>query len=160
MRHICGGASVEQRIEEHVYIYEKEFYPFSNFSAFAFRWRDILWMTAEHPYQWSKITDDAVKEMIRTALSPHDAKMIAKAHRHYLRSDWDDETKLSTMEDILRAKHAQHPYISGRLIATGDRIIIEDSPTDAFWGWGPDRQGKNHLGKIWMRFRDELRAGR
>ena len=45
-----------------------------------------------------------------------------------------------------------------KLIATGDRELIEDSWRDDFWGWGPDKDGKNILGKLWMEIREELRA--
>jgi predicted NAD-dependent protein-ADP-ribosyltransferase YbiA (DUF1768 family) len=29
---------------------------------------------------------------------------------------------------------------------------------DDFWGWGPNRDGKNMLGRLWMEIRAELRA--
>lgn len=60
------------------------------------------------------------------------------------------------MEDICRHKLDQHPYIQEKLRQTADWILVEDSPKDSFWGWGPDRTGRNELGKIWMRLRDEL----
>ena len=41
-------------------------------------------------------------------------------------------------------------------MSTKDYIIVEDSPKDNFWGWGKDRTGENHLGKLWMKLRDEL----
>lgn len=34
--------------------------------------------------------------------------------------------------------------------------IVEDSPKDDYWGWGEKRDGRNELGKIWMRLRDEI----
>ena len=43
-----------------------------------------------------------------------------------------------------------------RSFQTGKRKIIEDSPKDNFWGWGGKRNGKNELGKIWMKLRDEI----
>lgn len=32
----------------------------------------------------------------------------------------------------------------------------ETNNDDAFWGWGRDQKGENHLGKIWMALRAEL----
>ena len=61
------------------------------------------------------------------------------------------------MEDICRYKLEQHPYIQKKLLETGDLLIVEDLPKDSFWGWGPNRDGENQLGKIWMRLRDELK---
>lgn len=53
----------------------------------------------------------------------------------------------------------QNPYVLEKLLLSGDLDIVEDSPKDEFWGWGPNRDGRNELGKIWMRLRDELRSG-
>ena len=36
-------------------------------------------------------------------------------------------------------------------------MIVEDSPKDSFWGWGPNRDGENQLGKLWMKLREELK---
>ena len=60
------------------------------------------------------------------------------------------------MEEIVRCKLAQHDLVRETLIASGDRYIVEMNDNDSFWGWGSDRQGRNELGKIWMRLRDEL----
>jgi len=62
------------------------------------------------------------------------------------------------MEDILRHKLAQHPYVQKQLRESGGAELIEDSPKDAFWGRGPDWTGKNHLGKLWMKLRSEMSA--
>jgi predicted NAD-dependent protein-ADP-ribosyltransferase YbiA (DUF1768 family) len=44
------------------------------------------------------------------------------------------------------------------LFSTGDEEIAEDSPTDSFWGLGPDGGGQNNLGKILMQVRQVLRT--
>ena len=62
------------------------------------------------------------------------------------------------MEEIVRAKCEQNPYVKQKLLETLDEEIIEDSPKDAFWGWGENRDGRNELGKIWMRLRNELNS--
>ena len=62
------------------------------------------------------------------------------------------------MLDILRAKVQQHEYVRRKLLATGDRELVENSWRDDFWGWGPNRDGQNKLGKLWMKVRAELRA--
>ncbi len=97
-------------------------------------------------------------ERIYTALSPHDAYKLANAHEAQEDPYWADK-KLGIMEEIIRAKVSQHYYVQQQLLESGDSKIIEDSPKDSFWGWGPDRQGRNELGKIWMKLRNELRLG-
>ncbi len=140
---------------EKVLFFTKEYYMFSNFSAFAVEWNDKLWPTSEHAYQAAKFEDDELQEEIRNASSPKAAYDLAHEHESKMDPDWD-KWKLGIMEEIVRAKLEQHPYIQKKLLETGDREIVEDSPTDSFWGWGPDKMGENHLGKIWMTLRDEL----
>jgi hypothetical protein len=62
------------------------------------------------------------------------------------------------MRCILCAKVEQHEYVRRKLLATGDRELVEDSWRDDFWGWGPTRQGQNMMGKLWMQIRHQLRA--
>jgi len=114
-----------------------------------------VWPTSEHAYQAAKFRSGEFQERIMYADSAHDAKVRARSLSEYVRPDWDD-VKLGVMEEICRAKLEQHEFIQESLRKTGDREIIEDSPKDAFWGWGPDQKGENHLGKIWMKLRDEM----
>jgi len=134
--------------------YEREFYPFSNFSSFQVEYKGILWPTSEHAYQAAKFTKPEIVQEIKSARSAHDAFKLSRKFAEQKRPDWD-EIKVGVMEEIVRAKLSQHLYIQQKLKETGDREIIEDSPVDSYWGWGPNKDGKNHLGKIWMRLRDE-----
>ena len=75
-----------------------------------------------------------------------------------LRADWED-VKLSIMEDIVRAKFTQNEDLKQLLLATGD-LVLEEGNTwhDTFWGVDVKTQeGENHLGRILMRVRQELR---
>lgn len=130
-------------------------YGFCNFSAFRVSWRSSVWMTSEHAYQAAKFDDWAIVGVIANAPSAYEAYKLARQYDDRKRATWADE-KLGVMEDILRHKMAQHELIRKHLRESGDRIIMEDSPIDSFWGRGPDWQGENHLGKIWMKLRAEL----
>ena len=145
-----------------VFFYEQDFYVLSNFSAFRLRWRGHDFDTSEHAYHWTKFLNvseeaDAVCSLIKRAHSAHLAFKIAEQQRHLRRPDWD-AIKIYIMQEILRAKADQHEYVRRKLLATGDRELIEDSWRDDFWGWGPNRDGQNILGKLWMEVRAELRA--
>ncbi|MFA5932608.1 MAG: NADAR family protein [Microgenomates group bacterium] len=150
----------DQQLEtsgEVVGFYEREFYVFSNFSSFQVEWKGRVWQTSEHAYQASHFfeTTPELVEEIFVAKSAHEAFKIAKANTGRAPEDWD-EKKVAVMEDIVRHKLEQNPYIMHKLLQTGDREIVEDSPKDAFWGWGKDRNGRNELGKIWMKLREEV----
>lgn len=140
-----------------IFFYEHEHYMFSNFSSFAIEWKGSLYMTSEHAYHTEKFEDHGLKEKIRNATSAYGAFILAKENKDSYRKDWD-LVKLGIMKEILRTKVEQHPYIRKKLLESGDREIIEDSPVDDFWGWGPNKNGMNHLGKLWMEIREEMRG--
>ncbi len=141
--------------------YPREFYVFDNFSAFQVDWNERSWPTSEHAYHAGKFIDAApeIVELIFNARSPHDALKIATEYKSRRREDWD-EVKIGHMEEICRLKMQQNSYVYEKLLLSGDMEIVEDSPKDDFWGWGINRDGRNELGKIWMRLRDELNQER
>lgn len=149
-----------------VFFYENDFYCLSNFSAFQVEWKKKKFPTSEHVYQWEKFShragenpwSDHYQYRILDARSAHEAFKIAETHKLLVRSDWP-EIRVPTMREILRAKAEQHEYVMRKLLATGDRELIEDSWRDDFWGWGPNRDGRNMLGKLWMELREEFRNG-
>jgi ribA/ribD-fused uncharacterized protein len=144
--------------DRQVFFYEQDFYVLSNFSAFSLHWRGVRFETSEAAYHWEKFDGWApvVATQIRHAASAHDAFKLAEQSKALRRPDWDD-VKVGIMRDILRAKAEQHEYVRRKLLATGNRELIEDSWRDDFWGWGPNRDGQNVLGKLWMEVRAELR---
>jgi len=137
--------------------YEREFYPFSNFSSFQVKWKGKLWPTSEHAYQAAHFfkTEPKLVEKIYKAKSAHDAFKIAKANADKAPKNWE-EKKVSIMEEIIRHKLKQNPYVMHKLMQTGKKYLVEDSPKDDCWGWGEKRNGRNELGKIWMKLRDEI----
>ncbi len=137
--------------------YEDEYYMLSNLSAHAVEYGGLLFPTAEHAYQASKFNGKDVVEKIKNAKSPLLAKAIAKENlgTRAEKPNWK-ENKVTTMEGILKAKLEQHDEVRDALLSTGSNEIVENSPTDSFWGCGTDGKGESHLGKIWMKLRDEL----
>lgn len=149
--------------DERICFYEQEFYPFSSFSSFAIYWPvegvETRFDTSEALYHWHKFPGHpGLRLAIREATSAHEAFKIAERHREHRRPDWD-AVKVDVMRDILRAKVEQHEYVRRKLLETGDRELVENSWRDSFWGWGPNRDGQNMLGKLWMEIRAELRRG-
>jgi len=117
----------------------------------------ISFPTSEHAYQWKKysISHPEIAKKILEATSAHDAKAIANQNKNKFAESWHQE-KIAVMEEILKAKAAQHEDVRKKLIKTGKRTIIENSPADGFWGIGADGKGENMVGKIWMKIRDGL----
>ncbi|MCF7843736.1 NADAR family protein [Candidatus Gracilibacteria bacterium] len=141
--------------EKQIFFYEHEFYVFSNYSSFMLEWKGKLYPTSEHAYHSEKFEDEKLKEELRNTRSAHDSQKFANANKDKRRSDWDD-VKLGIMKEILKEKVLQHPYVMKKLIDSGQKELVEDSWRDNYWGWGPNKDGENHLGKLWMEVRDEL----
>mgnify|MGYP001560166545 CR=1 FL=1 len=144
--------------EKQIFFYEHEFYVFSNFSSFMLEWKGKLYPTSEHAYHSEKFDDAETKEQIRNIRSAHDSEKFANANKDKQRKDWS-EIKLDVMKNVLRAKVEQHPYVKKKLLESGDKELIEDSWRDSYWGWGPNKDGENHLGKLWMEVREEFKNG-
>jgi ribA/ribD-fused uncharacterized protein len=141
--------------DRQIFFYEQEFYVFSNFSSFAIEWKGKLYMTSEHIYQSEKFENELLKEQIRNARSADATMRIGMENKDNIRSDWND-VKLKIMKEILRAKVLQHTYVQKKLLESGDKELVENSWKDSFWGWGENKDGKNHLGKLWMEVREEF----
>lgn len=117
------------------------------------------WPTVEHYYQAQKFTDAAYAERIRQAATPREAKTLGQTRAVPLRDDWEVH-KMNTMLRALAAKFTQHAALQEKLLATGDAILVEVSPTDSFWGDAakPDgAYGESRLGYLLTTLRDHLR---
>lgn len=148
---------LSEKMNEVVGFYPREFYCLDNFSSFKVKYNGYVYSTAEEAYQAAKFDGFApsVVNAIRTSYSAHEAQKIARENKNYQRADWE-KIKLRTMEEILRAKVQQNPYVLKKLLETQNYKIVEDSPKDDYWGWGSDRNGENMLGRLWMKIRDEI----
>lgn len=162
---LAPQAPTERRLtldtDKQVFFYEQDHYYLSNFSAFAIHYDRLCFPTAEHLYHWHKFAGlssmrQEIQSRIFLARSAHDAFKIAQEEKAKRIPEWDD-IKIGVMRDILRLKVMQHEYVRRKLLETGDREIIENSWRDDYWGWGPNRDGANMLGKLWMEVRAEQR---
>ncbi|MGC9503332.1 NADAR family protein [Baaleninema sp.] len=132
---------------------------FSNFSPHSIELEGEFWPTVEHYYQAHKYLgteDEWLMETIRQAETPEKAAQLGRDRSRRCRGDWD-AVKTTVMRKAVRQKFLTHPEIQQVLLETGDEVLVEDSPVDYFWGCGVDRTGENHLGKILMSVREELR---
>ena len=61
------------------------------------------------------------------------------------------------MQKAVLRKFETHGDIREILLSTKDAEIVENSPTDYYWGCGANGTGKNKLGIILMEVREILR---
>ena len=149
---------LDNRLE--VFFYEQDFYVLSNFSAFSIVLHGRRFATVEHAYHWFKFAgkeNERMRNCIEHSASAHEAYTLAQEWKDRKCPEWDS-IKLDVMRGLLRAKVEQHEYVRRKLLQTGDRRLVENSWRDDYWGWGPDRDGANMLGQLWMELRHELRT--
>lgn len=149
---------LREKMDEVIGFYPREFYCLDNFSSFKVEYEGYLYSSLEEAYQTIGFLESApeVAEKIKHSYSAHEAQKLAIENIDKIRSDWDI-IKVEVMEKLLRLKLEQNPYVKKKLLETKNYYIVEDSPKDDFWGWGPNRDGNNQLGKLWMKIRDEIK---
>lgn len=111
--------------------------------------------------------DDFTLSKIMAEKNPADQKYWGRLVKGFDEAKW----RTISRDVVYRANYAkftQHDDLKKELLATGDKIIVEASPTDCIWGIGmkctdkyvtdPKKwRGKNWLGEAIMKVREELR---
>ena len=125
--------------------------------------------TAEHfmMAEKARLFGDAERErQILDAPSPYDAKMLGRQVRGFTPERWTAK-RFDIVVTGNIAKFGSTDALRGFLIATGERVLVEASPTDRIWGIGMRAedprvadphawQGLNLLGFALMVARDQL----
>jgi GTP cyclohydrolase II len=129
----------------------------SNFSRHSVFLHDRVWPTVEHFYQAQKFIDRSLVEKVRRCHTPMLAKIMASSlTEEHRREDWG-KIKETVMLEGLRAKFEQHPDLREQLVESGERLLIEHTRNDNYWGDGGNGVGANRLGKLLMQVRAALR---
>ena len=138
--------------------FRNEYYFLSNFWDAPVTYQGLTYQNAEAAFQAQKCVNPEEKPQF-TALRSNEAKRLG---RHVtLRPDWE-AVKLPIMEEIVRAKFTQNQDMKQQLLATGNLVLEEGNGWhDTFWGVDLKTGAEeNHLGRILMLVREELREER
>lgn len=132
-----------------------KYYFLSNFFPAEVTYNGLTYQNNEAAFQAQK-TYSKEERIEFTTLEPRDAKR--RGRRVRLRRDWE-QVKDRIMEEIVRAKFSQNEELKEQLLATGDAQLVEGNRwNDRYWGVDiRSGVGENHLGKILMKVRSELR---
>ena len=137
----------------------------SNFHPCEVIHQGIRYPTVEHFYVAMKCNNEQMingkhytvgdfREMIAFTPNPGLVKKIGQKIK--VRSDWD-EKRLDFMNWAVREKF-KDVNLAELLLSTEDMELIEGNVwNDTFWGVC-NGKGHNHLGKILMKVRDEIRG--
>lgn len=134
----------------------------SNFHPAPLVWEQIEYPTSEHAFNAGKSLRMDERLWIAAAPTPGEAKRRGRSV--HLRPCWDERVRYQVMAEVLRAKFAD-PQLAAQLLATGDATLVEGVTWhDQCWAdclcGRPQcaRPGENHLGRLLMDLRAELRG--
>ena len=132
----------------------------SNFYAADVELEGAEYPTIEHAFQAAKSLEYAERRAVKNAKTASEAKRMGRKIKR--RTDWFD-VSLIIMETLVRQKFTRYPELKSKLLETGDAKLIEGNNwNDRFYGAVYDTNrnewmGENHLGKILMKVREELK---
>jgi ribA/ribD-fused uncharacterized protein len=126
----------------------------------------VTYKTTEHWMMAHKallFEDKNAFERIIAAEKPGEVKEIGRQIKAFDEIKWND-AKFEIVKTGNIHKFNQHPKLKEYLLSTGDRVLVEASPTDAIWGIGLSHdeklienpytwRGTNLLGFILMEVR-------
>ena len=121
----------------------------------VFTYKGLKFNNTEAPFHAEKCWSRAKEfEMIR----PLQSKRLGR--RVLMRRDWE-QIKDRVMYDVCYAKFTQDPVLKAKLLATGNRELVEgNTHGDRCWGMTCSNGvwiGENRLGKVLMKLREDLR---
>jgi len=131
----------------------------SNFHISPFYWKNMKIQTTEHLYQAMKTIEPSERLEILKCKTPGQAKRLGS--KCNLRPDWE-ERKEDIMLLCLRLKF-NNPDMKELLLYTCDELLVESNCWhDNVWGncncrRCVDIEGKNMLGCLLMKVREELK---
>ena len=167
-------ASLAERSSDDVYVFggiTSRFCKHSNFFVRKFVYEHISYNTVEQAYQHKKarLAKDLNKcrEILFNA-DPGTQKFLGQRVRGLNEEEWN-KNRLQYMREILIAKYTQHQDLCEALLSTGRKKLAEGNSRDDFYGIGLALthndvlnptvwRGNNHLGKLLMEVREELRG--
>lgn len=114
-----------------------------------------IFPASEYAYQYGKFRDERSREWAMKAPKPHLLSILSHGLFSWdIVEDWNKK-KVERMHKILQIKFSDNE-LKSKLLETKDAVLIEESKTDGFWGIGKKGTGRNMLGKLLMKIREEI----
>lgn len=138
--------------------FREEYSFLSNFYPCKIVYDGFTFTSVETTFQAAKCAERTDRLQFQY-LEPVKAKRIGRQIK--LRNDWE-QVKLSILTEFIRLKFTGNPELLSKLLATGDALLVEKNTWhDNFYGDCKcdrcrNKPGKNHLGQILMKIRDEM----
>lgn len=159
-RYFVDEKTEDVKTEQQKFMFYGHKTTFSNFSPHPVKAYGRTWPSTEHLFQALKFktTDEKYFEQIANCDTPSKAKKLGRSRAHPLRADWE-HVKDDVMLYCIQLKVLQNSEVEVALRQTGEMELVEDAPTDYYWGCGKTGTGRNQLGKTYMQVREMVLAG-
>ena len=136
--------------------FDGEYAFLSNFYDSPIVVEGICYPTVEHAFQAYKTLSHEERLDIASSTTAGIAKR--KGRKVSLRTDWE-QIKNGVMEFCLRKKFMEDSELKEKLLATENALLVEENTwNDTYWGVC-NGVGKNTLGQLLMKIREEIRKG-
>jgi ribA/ribD-fused uncharacterized protein len=133
--------------------FKGKYFFLSNFYNVPVMYEGLVYQNNEAAFQSAKVKDIERRKQF-CDIDPSTAKK--KGRNILLRNDWED-VKDDVMYQCVKDKFTRNLELKQRLIDTGYEELVEGNTwNDTYWGICRGK-GKNKLGQILMKVRDELR---
>lgn len=134
----------------------------------------LKFTNSEQLYMWHKAQYfrdfETGNKIVAEGFNPKVAKELGRSVRKYDDKRWD-LVREYYMYLSCKSKFESSIELKNKLLETGDKILVEASPYDKIWGVGlaenddlildpKNWKGKNLLGIVLMRVRDELKRSK
>lgn len=140
---------------EEISSFRGKYHFLSNFYPCTVTLDEVEYPSVEHAYQASKTLDPEVRQRIKLASTPGQAKREGRKLKLQMSVPAWNVLKVSVMYDLLRQKFSKEPLLT-MLLDTGDAKLVEGNWwNDTFWGVCKGI-GENRLGVLLMLIRGEL----
>lgn len=136
--------------------FKNQYFFLSNFYECPIYYNKLVFCNAEAAFQAQKVIDE--KEQYKFInLNASQARKLGKTI--VLRKDWE-EVKDNIMYEIVKRKFTVNKELQQKLIDTKDEELVEGNWWhDTYWGIDSKTGiGKNKLGKILMKVREEVKS--
>lgn len=146
---------------------------FSNFANTPYTSHDgIDFFCTEQEFMYRKamlFEDDEIAKQILESKDPKEVKRLGRQVKNYDDRVWD-AVRYDAMYAACRSKFTQNEAAKKALLSYPGKTFVEASPFDKIWGIGLSEcdyratspalwRGKNLLGQIITRLRDEIQNG-
>jgi hypothetical protein len=158
---------MERVTDTHVFFWNGEL---SNWCPCKFDYQGMRFFNSEQAFMWEKARffedSEIAGQIINNGRDPRRAKELGRLVNNFNIEKWL-EVGYNYMVNINLQKYESNFDLREILLNTGNKTIVEASPSDRIWGiglhWSDDRvldenkwQGKNLLGKALMEVREKL----